>query len=80
MLKNNGNGNCWNLLTGEFTDTEAVNPDYAVLTSGNEIPVVWCEVNQENVEAPVTNGSVVPAYIPTPYGRYKAERGKENAS
>ncbi len=47
MLKNNGNGNCRNLLTGEFTDTEAVNPDYD---------------------------------IPMPYGRYKAERGKENAS
>ncbi len=64
-----GHTNCWNLLTGEFTDTEAVNPDYAALTSGNEIPVVWCEVNQENVEALVTNGSVVPVYIPAPYGR-----------
>lgn len=70
-----GHTNCWNLLTGEFTDTEAVNPDYATLTSGNEIPVVWCEVNRENVEALITGSSVTVAYIPIPYGRYTANRG-----
>lgn len=72
-----GHTNCWNLLTGEFTDTEAVNPDYTALTSGNEIRIIWCEVNQGNVEALLTNGNITSVYIPMPYGRYKANGGAE---
>lgn len=73
----NGHTNCWNLLTGEFTDTEAVNPDYTSLTSGNEIRIIWCEVNQGNVEALLTNGNIAPVYIPMPHGSYKANGGAE---
>lgn len=73
----NGHTNCWNLLTGEFTDTEAVNSDYTALISGNEIRIVWCEVDQVNVEALLTNGNIIPVYIPMPYGRYTANRGFE---
>lgn len=73
----NGHTNCWNLLTGEFTDTEAVNPDYASLTSGKEIRIVWCEVHEANVEALLNGGTMIPVYIPKPYGRYSANRGSE---
>lgn len=71
----NGHTNFWNLITGEFTDTAAVNPDYQSLTSGNEIPIIWCEVNQDNVSAVVAGGNAMPVYTPKPYGRYTASRG-----
>ena len=71
----NGYTNCWNLLTGEFTDTEAVNPDYAALTSGKEIRIIWCEANEVNVDALLNGGTMIPVYVPKPYGRYSANRG-----
>lgn len=71
----NGHTNCWNLLTGEFTDTEAVNPDYAALTSGKEVRIIWCEVNEANVDALLNGGTMIPVYVPKPYGRYSANRG-----
>lgn len=50
---------------------------YQSLKSGNEIPIVWCEANRENVDALMTGGRPNPVHIPTPYGGYKANRGME---
>lgn len=73
----NGHTYAWNLLTGEFTDTEAVNPDYKTLTSGTEIPIVWYEVNQGNLQAMITGGTMEAVDVPTPYGTYSTNRGEE---
>ncbi len=59
-------------ITGEEGDRA-----YQALKSGNEIPIVWHEASPENVEAILTGGNMEPAYIPTPYGRYHANRGAE---
>ena len=72
-----GHTYAWNLLTGEFTDTEAVNPDYKTLTSGTEIPIVWYEVNQGNLQAMITGGTMEAVDVPTPYGTYSTNRGEE---
>ncbi len=73
----NGHTYAWNLLTGEFTDTEAVNPDYKTLTSGTEIPIVWYEVNQGNLQAMITGGTMEAVDVPTPYGTYSTNRVEE---
>ncbi len=61
-------------ITGEEADSY-----YQSLISGNEIPIVWCEVNQENVEALITGGSVKAVSIPMPSGRYRATDDTELA-
>lgn len=72
-----GHTYAWNLLTGEFTETAAVNPDYKTLTSGTEIPIVWYEANQGNVQAMITGGTMEAVDVPTPYGTYSTNRGEK---
>ncbi|MCI8801237.1 MAG: hypothetical protein HFH88_15710 [Lachnospiraceae bacterium] len=69
-----GHSKIYNVDGRDITGTEA-DQYYQSLKSGNEIPIVWCEINQGNVEAIVTGGNAIPVYIPKPYGRYTANRG-----
>lgn len=71
-----GHSKIYNVDGRDITGGEA-DQYYQSLKAGNEIPIVWCEVNQGNVDALVTGGTVMPVYIPTPYGRYTANRGFE---
>lgn len=48
---------------------------YQSLKSGKEIRIVWCEVNEVNVDALLNGGTMIPVYVPKPYGRYSANRG-----
>lgn len=59
-------------ITGEEGDRY-----YQSLKSGNEVYIVWYEAEWGNVEALTTGGELEPAYIPTPFGEYKANRGAE---
>lgn len=71
-----GHSKIYNMDGRDITGEEA-DQYYQFLKSGNEIPIIWCEVSQDNVDALVTGGNVRPVYIPTPYGRYRANRGFE---
>lgn len=71
-----GHSKIYNVDGRDITGTEA-DQYYQSLKSGNEIPVIWREVSQDNVDALVTGGNVMPVYIPTPYGRYRTNRGFE---
>lgn len=68
-----GHSKIYNMDGRDITGEEA-DQYYQFLKSGNEIPIIWCEVSQDNVDALVTGGNVRPVYIPTPYGRYRANR------
>jgi len=71
-----GHSRIYNANGIEITGVEA-DQYYQSLKSGNEIPIIWCEVNAANIEALISGGSVTAVNIPAPYGRYKSNGGTE---
>lgn len=71
-----GHSKIYNANGREITGVEA-DQYYQSLKSGNEIPIIWCEVNAANIEALISGGSVTAVNIPAPYGSYKSNRGSE---
>lgn len=71
-----GHSRIYNVNGSDMTGAEA-DQYYQSLTSGNEIPIIWCEVNPTNIEALINGGSAAAVNIPAPLGSYKSNRGSE---